>query len=87
MTDYAKAGGSPALVRRDHGQDRRSRPDLVKLGRYRGPVRLRDERRHLGQRAAGLEAQAKAFTGYWGGTEALDAALTQATTGMAELLK
>jgi len=33
------------------------------------------------------QAQAKAFTGYWGGTTTLDAALADATTAMTDLLK
>jgi multiple sugar transport system substrate-binding protein len=33
------------------------------------------------------EAQAKAFTGYWGGVQSLDAALQQASADMEKLLK
>lgn len=86
MTDYAKAGGSPAvseaIASRIEG-----RPDLAKLGAFAGKYGFVMTGATSANALAVYEAQAKAFTGYWGGTETLDAALQGATTAMTSLLK
>ncbi len=86
MTDYAKAGGSPALsdalARTIDG-----RPDLAKLGSFADRYGFVVNGGTSANALAVYEAQAKAFTGYWGGTDTLDATLQQATTAMTGLLK
>ena len=86
MTDYAQAGGSPALSDAITAKID-GRPDLAKLGRFAGQYGFVMNGGTSANALAIYEAQAKAFTGYWGGTDSLDAALTQATTAMTGLLK
>ncbi len=86
MTDYAKAGGSPAvseaIAARIDG-----RPDLAKLGSFAGKYGFVMTGATSANALAVYEAQAKAFTGYWGGTDDKDAALQQAAAAMTSLLK
>lgn len=86
MTDYAKAGGSPAVSEAIAGRIE-GRPDLAKLGRFAGKYGFVMTGATSANALAVYEAQAKAFTGYWGGTDDKDAALQQATTAMTSLLK
>lgn len=86
MTDYAQAGGSPALSDAISGKIP-SRPDLAKLGRFAGQYGFVMNGGTSANALSVYEAQAKAFTGYWGGVQTLDAALQQATTDMDKLLK
>ena len=86
MTDYAKAGGSPA-VSEAIASKIDGRPDLAKLGSFAGKYGFVMTGATSANALAVYEAQAKAFTGYWGGTDDLDAALRQATTAMTGLLK
>ena len=86
MTDYAEAGGSPALSDAVVGKIP-NRPDLAKLGRFAGQYGFVMNGGTAANALQVYEAQAKAFTGYWGGTDTLDAALQQAATAMTPLLK
>ena len=86
MADYAQAGGSPALSDAITAKIP-GRPDLAKLGAFAGSYGYVMNGATSANALAVYEAQAKAFTGYWGGTDTLDAALTQATTAMTGLLK
>ncbi len=86
MADYARAGGSPALSDAITAKIE-GRPDLAKLGHFAGSYGFVMNGGTSANALAIYEAQAKAFTGYWGGTESLDGALTQATTAMTGLLK
>jgi multiple sugar transport system substrate-binding protein len=86
MIDYAKAGGSPAVSQAIAGTIE-GRPDLAKLGRFAGQYGFVMTGATSANALAVYEAQAKAFTGYWGGTDSLDASLQQATTAMTSLLK
>ena len=86
IVDYAKAGGSPA-VSASIASTIEGRPDLAKLGRFAGQYGFVMTGATSANALAVYEAQAKAFTGYWGGTDTLDASLQQATTAMTGLLK
>ena len=85
--DYAKNGGSPALAPDVVAKIARERPDLVTARRVRRRLRLRDERRHLGQRAVGLRAAGQGVHRLLGGPESLEQALANTKAGMEELLK
>ena len=63
------------------------RPDLVKLGAFAGQYGYVMTGATSASALPVYEAQAKAFTGYWGGTTTLDAALADATKAMTDLLK
>lgn len=86
MTDYAQAGGSPALSEAIAAKIS-SRPDLAKLGRFADQYGFVMNGGTSANALAVYEAQAKAFTGYWGGSDTLDGALRQANDAMAKLLK
>ncbi len=86
MTDYAQAGGSPALSDVITAKIP-SRPDLGKLGSFARRYGFVMNGGTSANALAVYEAQAKAFTGYWGGTDTRDAALQQAATAMTDLLK
>lgn len=86
MTDYAKAGGSPALSQAIASRID-GRPDLAKLGSFAGRYGFVMTGATSANALSVYEAQAKAFTGYWGGTDSLDATMQQATTAMTSLLK
>jgi multiple sugar transport system substrate-binding protein len=86
MEVYAKAGGSPAVS--DAITDKLpERPDLVKLGSFAGQYGFVMTGGTSANALSVYEAQAKAFTGYWGGTTDLNGALADATKVMSELLK
>ncbi|MDX7951342.1 extracellular solute-binding protein [Lichenihabitans sp. Uapishka_5] len=86
MTDYAQAGGSPALSDAVVAKVP-NRPDLVKLGRFAGQYGFVMDGGTSANALQVYEAQAKAFTGFWGGTDTLDGALKQADEAMTKLLK
>ncbi|WP_345894305.1 hypothetical protein [Lichenifustis flavocetrariae] len=86
MTDYAQAGGSPALSGAVLAKIP-SRPDLAKLGRFAGQYGFVMNGGTSANALQVYEVQAKAFTGYRGGTETLDGALKQADDAMTKLLK
>jgi multiple sugar transport system substrate-binding protein len=86
MTDYARAGGSPALSDAIAAK-LTDRPDLAKLGRFAGQYGFVMNGGTSANALQVYEAQAKAFTGYWGGTETLDSALKEADAAMENLLK
>ncbi len=86
MTDYAQAGGSPALSEATAAQIP-SRPDLAKLGRFAGQYGYVMNGGTSANALAVYETQAKAFTGYWGGSDTLDGALKQADDATTKLLK
>ena len=86
MMDYAEAGGSPGLSAAITAKIA-GRPDLAKLGSFAGHYGFVMNGGTSANALAIYEAQAKAFTGYWGGTDSLDGALSQATTAMTALLK
>jgi multiple sugar transport system substrate-binding protein len=83
---YAKAGGSPALSDATTAK-LPERPDLVKLGAFAGQHGYVMTGGTSASALAVYEAQAKAFTGYWGGTTSLDAALADVAKAMTDLLK
>ena len=86
MLAYAKAGGSPAL-QPDLAAKLPDRPDLAKLGTFAGQYGYVMRGGTSANALQVYEAQAKAFTGYWGGTESLDDAMTEVSARMADLLK
>jgi multiple sugar transport system substrate-binding protein len=83
MEIYAKAGGSPAFSK----MELPDRPDLVKLGQFASSYGFVMAGGTSANALPVYEAQAKAFTGYWGGTTDLDTALANATKAMEGLLK
>lgn len=85
MIAYARAGGSPALSEAITAK-LPERPDLAKLGGYAGQFGYVMRGGTSANAMQVYEAQAKAFTGYWGGTKDLDAALSEAAASMAKLL-
>jgi multiple sugar transport system substrate-binding protein len=87
MTIYAKAGGSPALQPAVVDPIAKERPDLVKLGTYAAQYGFVMNGGTSAHALQIYELQAKEFTGYWAGTETLDAALSNTAAGMADLLK
>lgn len=86
MAAYAKAGGAPAVSEAVLAKVP-ERTDLVKLGTYAGQYGYVMRGGTSANALPVYEAQAKAFTGYWGGTSTLDAALQQASAAMTDLLK
>lgn len=86
MTAYAKAGGSPAVSEAITAK-LPERPDLVKLGAFAGQYGYVMTGATSAAALPVYEAQAKAFTGYWGGSSTLDAALADADKAMTGLLK
>ena len=87
MTLYAKAGGSPALQPALVQTLAADRPDLVKLGAFAGQYGFVMNGGTSAKALQIYELQAKEFTGYWAGTQSLDAALAHTSAGMTELLK
>src|SRR6476469_2322701 len=74
LETYAKAGGSPAVSQAITAK-LPDRPDLVKLGTFAGTYGYVMTGGTSANALAVYEAQAKFFTGYWGGTTDLDSAL------------
>jgi multiple sugar transport system substrate-binding protein len=87
MEIYAKAGGAPGLTGATLDAVKGDRPDLAQLGEYAANYGY-VMRGATGANALSIyELQAKEFTGYWAGSETLDEALANTTTGMTDLLK
>ena len=86
LETYAKAGGSPAVSQAITAK-LPDRPDLVKLGTFAGTYGYVMTGGTSANALAVYEAQAKFFTGYWGGTTDLDSALADTTKAMEGLLK
>lgn len=87
ITEYAIAGGSPAVGAAILDTISGDRPDLVKLGNFAGSYGFVMNGGTAGKALSVYELQAKEFTAYWAGEKSLDDALAATTTGMAELLK
>lgn len=86
MMIYARAGGSPALqpaLVQTLGKDR---PDLGKLGAFAGQYGFVMNGATSAKALQIYQLQAKEFTGYWAGTQSLDAALQHVSAGMTNLL-
>lgn len=87
MELYAKAGGAPGLTGEALDAVSESRPDLVPLGSYASEHGYVMRGATSASALSVYELQAKAFTGYWGDVTSLDDALSEAETGMSDLLK
>ena len=86
MQFYAGAGGSPALAPAVVAPLAKTRPDLVKLGDYAGQYGFVMRGGTSAKALQVYELQAREFTGYWGGTQDLDATLKATAAGMSDLL-
>lgn len=84
---YARAGGAPGLAGATAGKLADERPDLVQVGDYASNYGFVMNGGTSQNALSVYEAQAKEFTGYWAGTQDLDAAMTNITASMTELLK
>ncbi len=84
--DYALAGGSPGLAGNAVKQVAEKRPDLVPLGEYASKYGYVMRGATSANALAIYALQAEQFTGYWGGTQSLDATLKATTEGMEKLL-
>ncbi len=84
---YAKAGGAPGLAAETAAKLAADRPDLVQVGEYASTYGFVMNGGTSEKALSVYEAQAKEFTGYWAGTQDLDAALKNAAAAMADLLK
>lgn len=87
MEVYAKAGGAPGLSGAALDAVAEDRPDLVPLGSYASQYGYVMSGATSASALSVYELQAKAFTGYWGDVQSLDDALSEAETGMSDLLK
>lgn len=87
MLGYARTGGSPALQPALIEKIAKERPDLVKLGSFAAQYGFVMNGATSAKTLPIYELQAKQFTGYWAGTQSLDAALAAVTAGMTDLLK
>jgi multiple sugar transport system substrate-binding protein len=83
---YASAGGAPGLTPATVAQIAEERPDLVQVGEYASTYGFVMNGGTSANALSVYEAQALEFTGYWAGTQDLDAALANATKAMTELL-
>ena len=86
MVDYAQDGGSPALSDAVAAKVT-GRPDVAKLGQLAGQYGFVMNGGTSANALSVYEAQARAFTGYWSGTDTLDSALKQADDAMTKLLR
>ena len=87
MEIYAKAGGAPGLTGATLDAVKGDRPDLAQLGEYAANYGYVMRGATSANALSIYELQAKEFTGYWAGSETLDEALANTTTGMTDLLK
>ncbi len=87
ITEYAIAGGSPAVGAAILDTISKDRPDLVKLGNFAGSYGFVMNGGTAGKALSVYELQAKEFTAYWSGEKSLDDALAATSAGMADLLK
>ena len=87
ITEYAIAGGSPAVGQAILDTIAGERPDLVKLGNFAGSYGFVMNGGTAAKALSVYELQAKEFTAYWAGEKSLDDALAATSAGMAELLK
>lgn len=83
---YAGAGGAPGLTAQTASAIADERPDLVQVGEFASTYGFVMNGGTSANALSVYEAQAKEFTGYWAGTQDLDAALGNATTAMTDLL-
>ena len=86
MQSYASAGGSPALSPAVVAPLAKTRPDLVKLSDYASRYGFVMRGGTSAKALQVYELQAREFTGYWGGTQDLDATLKATAAGMKDLL-
>jgi multiple sugar transport system substrate-binding protein len=86
MVLYAKAGGSPALQPEIAKQVAQARPDLLRLGAFAAQYGFVMPGGTTAHALQIYDLQAREFTGFWGGTESLDTALSKTAAGMKSLL-
>ncbi|PZX11714.1 multiple sugar transport system substrate-binding protein [Palleronia aestuarii] len=85
--EYARAGGAPGLTGTAIEAVAEERPDLVPLGEYASDYGYVMTGATGANALSVYELQAREFTGYWGGSQDLDATLSATADGMADLLK
>lgn len=84
---YARAGGAPGLSAETAAKLADERPDLVQVGDFASNYGFVMNGGTSANALSVYEEQAKEFTGYWAGTQDLDAALANTTAAMTKLLK
>lgn len=84
---YARAGGAPGLAGDTVAQLAEERPDLVQVGDYASTYGFVMRGATSENALSVYEAQAREFTGYWAGTQDLDATMANITAAMTDLLK
>jgi multiple sugar transport system substrate-binding protein len=84
---YARAGGAPGLAGETAAKLAAERPDLVQVGDYASNYGFVMNGGTSANALTVYEVQAREFTGYWAGTQDLDAAMQNTTAEMTELLK
>jgi multiple sugar transport system substrate-binding protein len=84
---YARAGGAPGLAGETAAKLAAERPDLVQVGDYASNFGFVMNGGTSANALTVYEVQAREFTGYWAGTQDLDAAMQNTTAEMTELLK
>jgi multiple sugar transport system substrate-binding protein len=84
---YARAGGAPGLAGETAAKLAAERPDLVQVGDYASNYGFVMNGGTSANALSVYEVQAREFTGYWAGTQDLDAAMQNTTAEMTELLK
>ncbi|MCU0854899.1 MAG: extracellular solute-binding protein, partial [Rhodobacteraceae bacterium] len=84
---YARAGGAPGLAGETAAKLATERPDLVQVGDYASNYGFVMNGGTSANALSVYEVQAREFTGYWAGTQDLDAAMQNTTSEMTELLK
>ena len=84
---YAAAGGAPGFTAGTAAKIADDRPDLIQVGEFASTYGFVMDGGTSANALSVYEAQAKEFTGYWAGTQDLDAALANTGEAMADLLK
>lgn len=83
---YARAGGAPGLTTETVAQLAAERPDLVQVGDYASNYGFVMRGATSANALTIYEVQAREFTGFWAGTQDLDAALANTAAEMTTLL-
>ena len=84
---YASAGGAPGFAADTAAKISGDRPDLVQVGEFASTYGFVMNGGTSANALTVYEAQAKEFTGYWAGTQDLDAAISNTSGAMTDLLK
>lgn len=84
---YARAGGAPGLANETVAALAEERPDLVQVGEYASNFGFVMTGGTSANALSIYEEQAKEFTGFWAGTQSLDASMENITRSMTELLQ